>query len=908
MKIREILEDEKFARIKKEVDLYAEKMLTDYTQNLSIQSGNVSEKEIFDAVWGPVEFNPGEIALLDSPLIQRLRKIKQLGLASYVYCEADYSRFSHTVGVFYLSGRMAQIIQKQLKGIDEKYNFVQIVRLAAIFHDAGHMYFSHVSERYFTENERFSRYNEVKSMLMKMQTLVNSRVPLHEVLGIMLLQTKAVKDLIRKVIPYLDGINVKTENDLDEILEYMSCLIIGQAVDEKILPYYQIINGPVDADKCDYLSRDSHATNVPVAVDIFRLIHKLNIEKMEKCQIPENVYYNNKIWEGDLEKVLYYPTIKSSAIEALSQLVMARAIMYNSVYYHQKVRTVETMLERVLEGLDALKISAVNDFTQILLLTDDAFGYYCYQIFNSDAISDKRSLQKWAEELNKINFRMLLKRASIIAIEYVKASEETSYVFEKDILKLNKRDKFEEIEKETKEEYRIICNRLGKSDKSELTFLIMGFPSKMIGGSIPDAVISYGNGEVKKAADIFQTGTWIESRDSKNINHYLLTNCENRELAFLALQKVLFRKYDIILKPSAARCAKVSHEEIKKIQKSLLSKDYYNDSLILLSNIFFENLQNKIESVCKKYQTFEGKRGKTITDKILKNFIKQFMYLNLSEENIKSLIDGILRILENGIYIDRGFFSESLETVFNKISTQNETIFLCPLGGEKDSAHHLLYYLNDLHDNQRIVTTKSLQEALDKSKPGQRLVFFDDGAYSGMQVSSIIEEYMGVPEEERATKEKHVMPLNQDERDEIQKRKISIAYICFNAKNEHVIREHAEKAGLNLENIVYMKDMQKKLFDESSTLFASPEQRQLVKECFAKIGYEILNSVKQKDGIYKLGWSKKRIEEGALGYNDAQQAVILKSSVPTYTLTAFWLSGGRFNGREWVPLFIRTDK
>ena len=44
MKIREILEDEKFARIKKEVDLYAEKMLTDYTQNLSIQSGNVSEK------------------------------------------------------------------------------------------------------------------------------------------------------------------------------------------------------------------------------------------------------------------------------------------------------------------------------------------------------------------------------------------------------------------------------------------------------------------------------------------------------------------------------------------------------------------------------------------------------------------------------------------------------------------------------------------------------------------------------------------------------------------------------------------------------------------------------------------------------------------------------------------------
>ena len=903
MKIHEILEGEEFEKIRNEVDIFAERLLKDYTQNLSDRSSSSAEKEIFDAVWGPVEFNAGEIALLDSPLIQRLRKIKQLGLASYVYCGADYSRFSHTIGVFYLSDKMAEIIHKKIQG-EEKYNFTQIVRLAAIFHDAGHMFFSHVSERYFTDNRKFKRYEEVKKIIKEMSKKVNTSVSFHEILGVILVQSPAVKALIKKIAPRLDNVNIITDDDLEQIVEYISCLILGQATDEQILPYHQIINGPVDADKCDYLSRDSHATNVPVAVDIFRLIHKLNVEKIK---IPEDVY-DAKIWEGDIEQEAYYPTIKSSAVEALSQLVMARAIMYNSVYYHQKVRTAEMMLEKVLEELGSLEVSGISDFTKILLLTDDAFGYYCYQIFSNIENVNKSDLKSCTKNLDKINLRVLLKRACTIDRSDIIASEEKSYDFEKYILKLQEQNTFQEIEEKAQEEYKIICDYLGILPEPEITFLILGFPSKVLGNSIPDAVISYGNGEVKRAAEIFQTGTWMESRDSKNSNQYLLTNCEHRELAYLALQKVLFRKYDVVLKSSAARCSKVSYREIRKVQRRLLSKGYYNDSLILVSHILLENADKRICTTAEKFQTFEGSQGRTITTKVVKKFIEQFMYLNLSEEQIRSLIDGILRLLENAVYIDRKFFAESLKELFNKMSSEEDEIFLCPLGGEKDSAYHMLYYLNDLPDNTRIKTTKSLQEAIHKSKPGQRIVFFDDGAYSGKQVCSIIEEYMGIPLEARATSEQHVKPLDENERHEIGKRKVSIAYICFNTDSESIIREHAQKAGMMIENISYMKDMQQKAFDETSKWFENAEQRQLVKQCFSKIGYEILLSVKKENGIYKSGWSEERIANGALGYNDAQQVGVLKSSVPTYTLTAFWFAGGKFYDREWIPLFIRTNK
>lgn len=98
MKIGELIQGPEFKNIREEVFKFADSMLSEYTDNLY----DVGGKEIFDAVWGPIEFNSAEVAILDSPLLQRLRKIKQLGLASYVYCDADYSRFSHTIGVFFL--------------------------------------------------------------------------------------------------------------------------------------------------------------------------------------------------------------------------------------------------------------------------------------------------------------------------------------------------------------------------------------------------------------------------------------------------------------------------------------------------------------------------------------------------------------------------------------------------------------------------------------------------------------------------------------------------------------------------------------------------------------------------------------------------------------------------------------
>ena len=150
--------------------------------------------------------------------------------------------------------------------------------------------------------------------------------------------------------------------------------------------------------------------------------------------------------------------------------------------------------------------------------------------------------------------------------------------------------------------------------------------------------------------------------------------------------------------------------------------------------------------------------------------------------------------------------------------------------------------------------------------------------------------------------------VTEEEKRQIKERNVYIAYICLNAKNSASITKAAKDVGIQIKSIEYIYDMQEKAFDKDLEIFEDDHQRDLLKECFYNIGLQILTSVKKEGDSFKKGWTQERAEKGALGYNDAQQMVILKSSVPTYTMTAFWLEGGIFEGNTWNPLFARTNK
>lgn len=101
----------------------------------------------------------------------------------------------------------------------------------------------------------------------------------------------------------------------EQLAEYISCLIIGIPVDKFILPYSAIINSAIDADKLDYLSRDSACTKVPIAVDIARIIQKLDVVNIKEIEYP--AIWNDTTSDAVPLKIM---AIKSSAKRFLATL------------------------------------------------------------------------------------------------------------------------------------------------------------------------------------------------------------------------------------------------------------------------------------------------------------------------------------------------------------------------------------------------------------------------------------------------------------------------------------------------------------------------------------------------------------------------------------------------------------
>jgi HD superfamily phosphohydrolase len=193
-------------------------------------------KIIKDPVHGYVEVDDFALALLDSPALQRLRFIKQLGFSYLVYPGANHTRFEHSLGTMFLAD-----VASNRFGLSESEH--TLVVAAALLHDIGHGPFSHASEP-LMEKFLHRTHNDI-DMLVGEQ----------------------VGSLLRK-----GGI------DPDEL-----CAVVKGKHSLS-----QIIHGDLDVDRMDYLLRDAYYTGAPYgSVDAQRLIRHL-IRTSEGTVLDEN--------------------------------------------------------------------------------------------------------------------------------------------------------------------------------------------------------------------------------------------------------------------------------------------------------------------------------------------------------------------------------------------------------------------------------------------------------------------------------------------------------------------------------------------------------------------------------------------------------------------------------------------
>jgi len=303
------------------------------------------DKVINDPIWGCVNYYSWEIKIIDTPLFQRLRDIYQVGLGVFTYPSARHSRFEHSLGVVAIASRMIGSLKGQTSVNIEEID-VHEVRLAALLHDIGHCFYSHLSESFYGDLPEFialKRYFNSKYKVMPKP---------HEIFSYIIINTPSF-------ISFLDSNNVIPQklvencNGLETLMKRIGKMIIGVSnkgrhTGQDKNKYYsfltQIINGDIDADKLDYIKRDSYTSGLPLTFDTERLLYKISVRENED--------------HSDYQMV-----IDMAGITAVEEITFSKLMLNNYIYHHQKVLATETMAKDIALGLSLLgDIGHASDF------------------------------------------------------------------------------------------------------------------------------------------------------------------------------------------------------------------------------------------------------------------------------------------------------------------------------------------------------------------------------------------------------------------------------------------------------------------------------------------------------------------------------------------------------------------
>ena len=236
--------------------------------------------DIIDPIHDFIRIYDHELAIIDNPIFQRLRRIRQLSGAHLTYPSAQHTRFEHSLGVLHIASQAGQALKE--KGI-LKQDQIEILRLAGLLHDIGHGPFSHLFEE-IIQQKKISHEDFGKNIILK----------------------STIGDTLSK-----NGFDKRTITKIafgDSKYQYMN----------------EIVSGALSADMMDYLLRDGYFTGAEHAkIDHKRLTQSLDVHK-KKLALERSALYSFESMMHSryqmFKAVYFHKTVRSAEVMLLEAL------------------------------------------------------------------------------------------------------------------------------------------------------------------------------------------------------------------------------------------------------------------------------------------------------------------------------------------------------------------------------------------------------------------------------------------------------------------------------------------------------------------------------------------------------------------------------------------------------------
>lgn len=912
----------------------------------AIEKNQDTRKDIKDSIWGMMPFSEDEVTLINSPIIQRLRRIKQLGFSYLTYPSAEHSRFAHTLGVTHVVKTLLRSIEDGSRrnshinigstevplfnvGAEDNKKLRQGLIHAAILHDLGHLAFSHAGEqavRFNSERIRIGGLEIDKFVKIFRKNQILSEFS--ECLSIAICLSPSFERLYK--------IAVGRRDDVRNDLALVCCFIAGIPHDPTYPGLASIVSGSVvDADKIDYLTRDARECGVPVGVDTSRIFLHSTLVTID-ATVADKL---NKSAAGIAHKTHLQPgvhfIVNSAGIDTYDELTKARTVMYNRVYLHHLTRNAEQMLSQCLRLYSKEEIKDVLNF----------FEHGDVELLNELRTSEAGSIA------TRIRNRHLMKRALVLSRPLCSMYTQLDFIFDAkvwpngrgseglhslqaqlltlsawkvwgDLVPTDTRTSHsrlpglvERIRSSAPKVRTAIDTKFDPNTHAE--DVLVGFAERLHPKAAKEVLVREKRAiarsvewtkseeltqaeSISKAMDyIYADHDWLRSvrvatiialsEHAAELNLTAVDDPVGDSDDYQATRIQVQPALSLALEEISSRIG-FDYDELLEDLNATCATDLISDyRLVPLDRSQME----ECVSTSTRFERFLGEKGWRVTPASLSAFIRQFPPL---------LRDEVLELASTFEILDRTELTAALaETLRSLEDHGRRKLAICrfsPNSGnwvgmllEADTKSRL-----EARGHRFCRNPNDLDIALAEC-PDSVIVFVDDQFATGGQAEAQLLHWAGIaredwPEEMRNEQNIDTSTPSPLFRKHLQEKDAVLAFVYGTEEGRERIRSTAKSVGFDRLDVSYARDL------KSNRADMSDELRQALTEIGSSLLARIRGTDKQEDSY------PASIQKDALGYGGHASTVVTQNNVPSHVITAFWCPG-MHEGRAWLPLLLR---